>query len=94
VSGRNIEFFPREREKGPGYSITSLARESSVAGTSRPSAFAVLRLITNSNLVGCMTGRSSGENLMNRLALVFVIETSRAPRFHRDRHPRFCDQLL
>lgn len=25
-----------------------------------PSVFAVLRLITNSNLVGCMTGRSAG----------------------------------
>jgi hypothetical protein len=35
------------------YSITSSARASSKGGTSRPSAFAVLRLITNSNLVGC-----------------------------------------
>ena len=35
------------------YSITSSARESSDGGTVRPSAFAVLRLITNSNLVGC-----------------------------------------
>ena len=26
----------------------------------RPSAFAVLRLVTNSNVVGCSTGRSSG----------------------------------
>jgi len=34
------------------YSITSSARASKVAGTSRPSVFAVLRLITNSNLVG------------------------------------------
>ena len=32
------------------HSITSSARASSVGGTSRPSAFAVLRLITNSNL--------------------------------------------
>ena len=32
------------------YSITSSARASSFAGTSRPSAFAVLRLITSSNL--------------------------------------------
>ena len=36
-----------------GYSITSSARASSVGGTSRPSAFAVLRLITSSYLVGC-----------------------------------------
>ena len=33
------------------HSITSSARASSVAGTSRPSAFAVLRLITSSYLV-------------------------------------------
>src|SRR5262249_43380246 len=42
------------------YSITSSARASSAGGTSRPSAFAALRLITNSNLVDCTTGRSSG----------------------------------
>ncbi len=35
------------------HSITSSALASSVAGTSRPSALAVLRLITSSNLVGC-----------------------------------------
>ena len=34
------------------YSITSSARASSIGGTSRPSAFAVLRLITSSYLVG------------------------------------------
>src|SRR5216684_163287 len=34
------------------HSITSSARPSSIAGISRPSAFAVLRLILNSNLVG------------------------------------------
>jgi hypothetical protein len=44
------------------YSITSSARASSVGGTVRPSAFAVLRLITRSNLVGCSTGRSAGRS--------------------------------
>src|SRR6516225_4014035 len=39
------------------HSITSSARASSVGGTSRPSAFAVLRLMTSSNLVGACTGR-------------------------------------
>ena len=34
------------------HSITSSARASSIGGTSRPSAFAVLRLITSSYLVG------------------------------------------
>jgi hypothetical protein len=42
------------------YSITSSARASSVGGTSRPSALAVLRLITSSNLVGCTIGKSAG----------------------------------
>jgi hypothetical protein len=42
------------------HSITSSARASNVAGTSRPSAFAVLRLMTRSSLVGCTTGRSAG----------------------------------
>src|SRR6516165_6524073 len=41
-------------------SITSWARASSDGGISRPSAFAVLRLTTRSNLVGCWTGRSAG----------------------------------
>ena len=42
------------------YSITSSARASSVDGTLRPSALAVLRLITSSYLVGACTGRSAG----------------------------------
>src|SRR5262245_25823181 len=42
------------------YSITSSARASNVGGMVRPMALAALRLITNSNLVGCSTGRSSG----------------------------------
>jgi len=42
------------------HSITSSARASTVAGISRPSAFAVLRLITSSYLVGACTGRSAG----------------------------------
>jgi hypothetical protein len=36
----------------PLQSITSSARPSNVSGTVKPSAFAVLRLITNSNFVG------------------------------------------
>ena len=43
-----------------GHSITSSARASSIGGTSRPSALAVVRLMTNSNLVGCSTGISPG----------------------------------
>src|SRR5437870_3402388 len=43
-----------------GYSITSSASESRLSEILMPSAFAVLRLITVSNLVGCRTGRSAG----------------------------------
>src|SRR5262245_29931564 len=46
--------------KVPFYSITSSARASSAGGTSSPSVLAVLRLITNSYLVGACTGRSAG----------------------------------
>jgi hypothetical protein len=42
------------------YSITLSATASRVAGTSRPSAFAVLRLMASSNFVGACTGRSFG----------------------------------
>src|SRR5215813_8730085 len=45
---------------GYSHSITLSAVASSVSGTVRPSAFAVLRLITNSNFVGCCTGKSAG----------------------------------
>src|SRR5262245_52793430 len=46
--------------RNPGYSITSSARASRVSGRVRPSAFAVVRLMTRSNLVGCSTGTSPG----------------------------------
>src|SRR5262245_913036 len=60
----------RERPRGrpaherdefpPFHSITSSAVICMISGTVRPSALAVLRLITSSNLVGCTTGRSAG----------------------------------
>src|SRR6478736_2131099 len=43
-----------------GYSITSSASASSVAGTPNPSAFAVRRLRINSNRVTCWIGNSAG----------------------------------
>jgi hypothetical protein len=42
------------------HSMISSARSSTDWGIVRPSAFAVFRLITSSNLVGCSTGRSPG----------------------------------
>src|SRR6516162_8777745 len=42
------------------YSMTSSARARIAGGIVRPSALAVLRLTTSSNVVGCWTGRSAG----------------------------------
>src|SRR6516164_3711859 len=42
------------------YSITLSALTMTESGTVRPSAFAVLRLMTSSNLVGSSTGSSAG----------------------------------
>ena len=49
----------RDELAPPDHSITSSARASRLVEW-RPSAFAVLRLITSSNLVGCCTGKSAG----------------------------------
>src|SRR5262245_43120902 len=60
-SGQNHRRTAEQRDElATLHSITSSASASSVGGISTPSAFAVLRLITNSNLVGCRTGRSAG----------------------------------
>src|SRR5262249_34711077 len=50
----------RDELAPPDHSMTSSARASNVCEMVRPSALAVLRLITSSNLVGCCTGRSEG----------------------------------
>src|SRR5262245_48760622 len=50
----------RDEFAAADHSITSSARASSVGGRVRPSALAVLRLITSSYLVGACTGRSAG----------------------------------
>src|SRR5262249_22732991 len=47
-------------ERAARHSITSSARASRVIGKVRLSAFAVLRLITNSVFVDCWTGRAAG----------------------------------
>src|SRR5262245_53224568 len=44
----------------PPYSIASSAMEITPGGMVMPSALAVVRLMTNSNLVDCNTGRSEG----------------------------------
>ena len=52
ASGQRRRAAKQRDELAPSHSITSSARASSVGGTSRPSALAVLRLITSSYLVG------------------------------------------
>jgi len=47
-------------ERAPLHSITSSASNWIALGTSRSSALAVCMLMTNSNLLDCMTGRSAG----------------------------------
>src|SRR5712691_5442544 len=49
-----------DEEVARPHSITSSARARSDCGTVRPSALAVFKLMTSSNLVGCSTGRSAG----------------------------------
>src|SRR6516164_4584444 len=56
------------------YSITSSARVSSGGGTVSPIAFAVLRLMTSSNVVGCSIGRLAGS------APLKILSTSEAAR--------------
>jgi hypothetical protein len=48
---RDVRFGPKA-DMATDYSTTSSTIESRPAGKARPNAFAVLRLITNSNLVG------------------------------------------
>ena len=50
----------RLRQEALAHSITSSARARIICGMARPRAFAVLRLTTSSNPVGCSTGRSAG----------------------------------
>jgi hypothetical protein len=47
-------------ERASFHSITSSARASRFGGTSMPSARAVGRLMTSSNLLDCTTGKSAG----------------------------------
>src|SRR5262249_6135309 len=57
---RDSRAAEKREELAPPHSITSSASESRLSEILTPSAFAVLRLITSSNFVGCSTGRSAG----------------------------------
>ncbi len=57
---RHCRATEQHDELATFHSITSSASNCIELGTVSPSAFAVLRLITSSNLVGCTTGKSAG----------------------------------
>src|SRR5262249_29726305 len=57
---RRCRAAEQRDELASSHSITSSAGASSVGGISRPSNFAVCRLITSSNLVARTTGKSVG----------------------------------
>src|SRR5262249_20672326 len=66
VAADSIQQFGTQMPQGghpPHHSITSSASSCIELGIARPKAFAVLKLITNSNLVDRCTGRSAGFSL-------------------------------
>jgi len=71
------------RSKPTSYSITSSARASRAGGTSMPSVLAVLRLTTNSYLVGACTGKSALRHrwVNRRLWEATAMERAAAPSF-------------
>src|SRR6516162_2005976 len=54
------------------HSITSSARRSTEGGIVRSRDFAVLKFTTNSNFVGCSTGRSEGLMPLRSLATIIA----------------------
>src|SRR5262249_90787 len=69
---RDCRAAEQSDELAPSHSITSSARASNGGGTVRPIAFAVLRLMTSSNVVGCSIGKLAG------CAPVKILSTSEA----------------
>ena len=63
------------------YSITSSACARTVGGTEMPSARAVVRLITRSNLVGCSTGMSAGLVPRKILSIMSAERLKRSTKF-------------
>src|ERR1700693_1054813 len=58
IKPRSVGYFVDEI--AAIHSITSSAMASMPGGMVRPTALAVVRLMTSSNLVGCRTGMSAG----------------------------------
>src|SRR5262245_54052054 len=75
------------------HSINSSARNRNGSGIIRPSALAVVKLMTRSNLVGCSTGMSAGFAPQNLVDMI-----GRAPPLVRPvwsiRHQTACFDVL
>jgi hypothetical protein len=57
---RAVKFIPNALARLSTYWITSVACCKTAGGIVSPSAFAVFRLMTSSNVVACSMGRSAG----------------------------------
>src|SRR5439155_17589871 len=76
----SIAMTPNTHWAAPGaHSMVLSARSSNDGGMVSPIAFAVLRLMIRSNLVGCSTGRSAG------FAPFRILSTNVAERRSRSR---------
>jgi hypothetical protein len=62
----------------PFHSITSSARSRNASGIVNPSALAVVRLMTRSNLVGCSTGKAAPDLMLFEGAAPRAVDRSRA----------------
>jgi hypothetical protein len=83
---RHVRFVPTT-EVQRFYSMTSSARVSRDAGMSRPSDFAVLRLMESRNFDGCSIGRSAGfAPLRNRVSQEEL--QTMVKRYERERDAR------
>src|SRR5215831_19852352 len=81
ASGHGVAPPTRAMNSRRFHSITSSARASTLAGTLRPSALAVVRLMTRSNLVGCSTGMSAGFAPRRTLSTRSAARRNRSGRF-------------
>ena len=81
MSASGPKSGPMQRSKWARYSITSSARPISIGGTSMPSALAVDRLMTSSNLVGCWTGKSAGLAPLRILCTYVAVCRDKSGRF-------------
>jgi hypothetical protein len=74
--GGNATGVPNAETVAYIVNLRSSARASSEGGTVRPSALAVLRLITSSNLVGCIFGHVIGPGTLHEASFGGALRTA------------------